>query len=89
MGSSNSAAASKNTRVFFSPVNPKSRAGVPPALGGSAAGLLAMTRSHGRRDACPTLVSARQGPGADYSTRPENSGLREFHAQTREGHAIS
>jgi 23S rRNA pseudouridine2457 synthase len=42
--------------------NQQSRAGVSPAHVGEADGLLALTRSPGRRDACPTLIPPRQPP---------------------------
>jgi hypothetical protein len=44
----------------FEPLNRdcrKSRAGVSPPRVGEADALLALTRSRGRRDACPTLGS--------------------------------
>ena len=40
----------------------QSRAGVPPARDGEAGEMLALTRSSGRRDACPTTIPARVPP---------------------------
>jgi 23S rRNA pseudouridine2457 synthase len=42
--------------------NQQSRAGVSPAHIGEVDGLLALTRSPGRRDACPTLIPPRVPP---------------------------
>jgi hypothetical protein len=48
---------------------PQSRAGVSPARVGEAGALLALTRSRGRRDACPTFsaITVQGGKARNYS----------------------